>query len=57
MVTKRQKRAEKKLKNLSKQKEKYPELLKKLIDECDILLEVVDARFAKEMHDKSLCFK
>jgi len=54
MVTKRQKRAEKKLKNLSKQKEKYPELLKKLIDECDILLEVVDARFAKEMHDKSL---
>ncbi len=37
-----------KLENIRKQKEKYPDLLEKLIDYSDIILEVLDARFPEE---------
>jgi ribosome biogenesis GTPase A len=47
MPTKRQKRSEKKLKNSRKQKEKYPELLKKIVESSDIILEILDARFVQ----------
>lgn len=36
------------IENIKKKKEKYPELLKKIIDESDIILEVLDARFPEE---------
>ena len=54
MATKRQDRSAKKLRNLQKQRGKYPLLLVKLIDISDIILEVFDARFAKEMQNKGI---
>lgn len=54
MTTRRQIRAVKKLKNFKKQRGKYPELLGKVIDISDIILEILDARFAKEMHNKEI---
>ena len=54
MKTKRQGRSEKKLKNLKKQRGKYPVLLEKIIDVSDIILEILDARFAKEMRNKEI---
>ena len=54
MATKKQARSEKRLKNLSKQKAKYPLLLKKIIEISDIILEVIDARFGKEMQNKEI---
>lgn len=54
MPTKRQNRSEKKLKNPKKQRGKYPELLKKIIDTSDIILEILDARFSEEMRNKEI---
>ena len=54
MPTKRQARSAKKLKNTSKQRGKYPLLLLKVIDVSDIVLEILDARFAKEMQNKEI---
>jgi len=45
MPTKRQKRSEKKLKNIKKQKQKYPSLVNKIVESSDIILEILDARF------------
>jgi len=54
MPTKRQARSSKRLKNTNKQREKYPFLLKKVIDVSDIVLEILDARFPKEMQNKEI---
>ena len=54
MPPKRQERSAKRLRNIGKQREKYPLLLAKLIDISDIVLEVFDARFAKEMQNKEI---
>ena len=54
MRTKRQARSTKRLKNLKKQRGKYPLLLEKIIEVSDIVLEVLDARFSKEMQNKSI---
>ncbi|MFH1585195.1 MAG: GTPase [archaeon] len=54
MVTKRQVRSLKTLKNLKKQRGKYPSLLKQIIDDSDIILEILDARFPKEMKNKDV---
>ena len=54
MPTKRQGRSEKRLKNLKKQRGKYPVLLEKIIDTSDIILEILDARFPEEMRNKDI---
>ncbi len=54
MVTKRQARSTKRLKNIKKQRGKYPLLLEKIIDISDIILEILDARFPKEMQNKEV---
>ncbi|MCK5625088.1 50S ribosome-binding GTPase [Candidatus Pacearchaeota archaeon] len=54
MPTKKQARSSKMLRNARKQKNKYPLLLLKVIDVSDIVLEVLDARFAKEMQNKEI---
>ena len=48
MVTKRQRRSEKSLTKARKQKKKFPELLNKIVETSDIILQVLDARFIKE---------
>ncbi|MBU4070010.1 MAG: 50S ribosome-binding GTPase [Nanoarchaeota archaeon] len=53
-ITKRQIRSAKKLKNTTKQKGKYPILLKQVIEVSDIILEILDARFVKEMQNKEI---
>jgi ribosome biogenesis GTPase A len=40
------------LDNLDKEKESYLELAEKIIDQSDILLEIIDARFIKETRIK-----
>jgi ribosome biogenesis GTPase A len=40
--------------NLRKQKQKYPELTKKIIEDSDIILEVLDARFIEETRNKEV---
>ena len=42
------------LKKAKKQRGKYPLLLEKVIDVSDIILEVLDARFAREMQNKKI---
>ena len=54
MVTHRQKRAIKQLKNIRKQKKKFPEFLTELIGNSDIILEVLDARFVEETRNKEI---
>ncbi len=54
MATKRQARSSKMLKNAKKQRGKYPLLLEKVIDISDIVLEILDARFPKEMQNKEI---
>jgi len=54
MTTKRQARSTKKLNNLKKQRGKYPLLLKRVIEVSDIVLEILDARFSKEMQNKEI---
>ncbi len=54
MATKRQARSTKMLRNAKKQRGKYPLLLEKIIDISDIVLEILDARFPKEMQNKEI---
>lgn len=54
MATKHQVRSVKKLKNIKKQRGKYPLLLKKVIEISDVILEILDARFSKEMQNKEI---
>jgi ribosome biogenesis GTPase A len=54
MATKRQARSTKRLKNIKKQRGKYPALLKQVIEISDIVLEILDARFSKEMKNKEI---
>ena len=54
MATKRQMRSAKKLKNIKKQRGKYPLLLGRIIEVSDIILEILDARFPKEMQNKEI---
>jgi ribosome biogenesis GTPase A len=54
MPTKRQARSAKKLKNIRKQKDKYPVLLEKVIKVSDVVLEILDARFPKETQNKKI---
>jgi ribosome biogenesis GTPase A len=54
MATRRQERAVKTLKKAKKQRNKYPQLLEKVINISDIVLEVLDARFAREMQNKKI---
>lgn len=42
------------LENIRKQKQEFPEVVRKLIESSDIILEVIDARFIKETRDKDL---
>jgi hypothetical protein len=48
MPTKRQKRSTKELLKGRKQKKKFPELLREVIESSDILLEILDSRFIDE---------
>ena len=48
MPSKRQARSAKRLKNIKKQKGKFPELLTKVVETSEIILEILDARF---IHD------
>jgi hypothetical protein len=54
MGTKNQARSAKMLKNIRKQREKYPALLGQIIEVSDIVLEVLDARYPKDMRNKSV---
>lgn len=45
------------IKNIKKQRQKFLDIAKKIIDESDIILEVLDARFEKEMHNEELIEK
>lgn len=40
--------------NLKKQKQKYPELTRKIIEDSDIILEILDARFIEETRNKEV---
>jgi len=54
MTSKRQVRSTKTLKNIKKQRGKYPLLLRKIIETSDIVLEILDARFPKEMQNRDI---
>jgi len=54
MPTKKQARSSKMLRNAKKQRSKYPLLLLKVIEVSDIVLEILDARFSKEMQNKEI---
>jgi len=43
-----------KLENIRKQKKKYPELAKKIIEDSDIILEILDARFIEETRNSEI---
>jgi len=43
-----------KIKNIKKQREKFPEVVKKVIEISDIILEVLDARFINETRNKEI---
>jgi len=43
-----------KLTNIRRQKKKFPEILQEVLIESDIILEIVDARFFKEMKNKEI---
>ena len=54
MPTKRQLRSSKKLSKIRKQRKKFPELLKNLVETSDIILEVLDARFIEETRNEEI---
>jgi ribosome biogenesis GTPase A len=43
-----------KIRNLRKQKGKYPSLARKIVQDSDIILEILDARFPKETRNKDI---
>jgi len=43
-----------KIRNIRKQKGKYPSLARKIVQESDIILEILDARFPQETRNKEL---
>ncbi len=47
-------RRTRKLKNIKKQKQKYPKLLEQVLENSDIILEVLDARFLEETRNKDI---
>lgn len=47
-------RRTRKLKNISKQRQKYPNVLLKVIDISDIVVQVLDARFFNEMRNEEI---
>ena len=54
MPTKHQLRSAKVLLNAKRQKTKYPEFLKQLVEMSDIILEILDARFIDETRNKEI---
>lgn len=54
MPTRKQRRSEKKLKNIKKQRQEYPQIIEKIIETSDIILEILDARFIKETRNKEI---
>lgn len=54
MPTKKQLRGSKRLKNIKKQKEKFPDILLHVVEISDIILEVLDARFINETRNKKI---
>ncbi len=47
-------RRTRKIGNIRKQKQKYPELTKKIIENSDIILQILDARFPEETRNKEI---
>jgi ribosome biogenesis GTPase A len=47
-------RRTRRMKNIRKQKQKYPDLVKKIVLESDIILEILDARFINETRNHEL---
>ena len=43
-----------KLKNIKKQRGKYPDVMKNVVDISDIVLEVLDSRFVEETRNEAL---
>ena len=41
-------------KKMSKQKSKYPELIQKITEDSDIILEILDARFPEQTRNQSM---
>ncbi len=54
MPTRRQLRAGKKLKKSRSSRNKFPDLLEKVVDESDIILEILDARFIERMRNEKI---
>jgi hypothetical protein len=54
MITKHQQRSIKRLENIGKQKEKFPEMLRRIVESSDIILEILDARFIEETRNKEV---
>ncbi|MFH1787365.1 MAG: GTPase [archaeon] len=54
MPTKKQNRSERSLKNLKKQRGKYQDILLKIIEISDIIIEVIDSRFIDETRNKKI---
>ena len=52
--TKPQRRAEKALKKARTQKKKFPELLDRIVDTSDVILQVLDSRFIEETRNKEV---
>jgi len=54
MPTKHQQRSSRDLINAKRQKKKYPEFLRELVETSDIILEILDARFINETRNKEI---
>lgn len=54
MVSKHQLRSAKELANATRQRKKYPDFLKELIENSDIILEILDSRFIDETRNKEI---
>ncbi len=54
MVSKRQIHSTQRLKNIKKQKPKFPDILLKVVDTSDIILQVLDSRFIEETRNKEI---